>query len=97
MANIAGQSCTTFSVFFKNLGIVDFKEAWDYQESLLNLLKVKPKLSAITKDERFIQSFLEINEFYSTHDRAPEESTDIKERQLWMRLNHIKNDYEKCF
>jgi hypothetical protein len=62
----------------------------------LNLLKVKPKLSAITEDERFVQSFLEINEFYSTHDRAPEESTDIKERQLWMRLNHIKNDYEKC-
>lgn len=62
----------------------------------LNLLKVKPKLSAITKDERLVQSFLEINEFYSTHDRAPEESTDIKERQLWMRLNHIKNDYEKC-
>lgn len=62
----------------------------------LNLLKVKPKLSAITEDERFVQSFLEINEFYSTHHRAPEESTDIKERQLWMRLNHIKNDYEKC-
>ena len=23
------------SVFFKNLGIIDFKEAWDVQESLL--------------------------------------------------------------
>ena len=26
------------TVIFKNLGIVDFKKAWDYQESLLNLL-----------------------------------------------------------
>ena len=43
-----------------------------------------------------VQSFLEIKEFYSTHQRAPEETTDIKERQLWMRLTHIKDDYEKC-
>ena len=62
----------------------------------LGLLKVKPKVSAITPDERLIQSFIEIIEFYSTHQRPPEESTDIKERQLWKRLSHIKNDYEKC-
>ena len=62
----------------------------------LDLLKVKPKVSAITADERLIQSFIEIQEFYSIHQRPPEESTDIKERQLWMRLSHIKDDYEKC-
>ena len=62
----------------------------------LDLLKVKPKVSVITADERLIQSFIEIQEFYSTHQRPPEESTDIKERQLWMRLSHIKDDYEKC-
>ena len=62
----------------------------------LDLLKVKPKVSAITSDEMLVQSFVEIQEFYSTHKRPPEESTDIKERQLWMRLSHIKNDYEKC-
>ena len=62
----------------------------------LGLLKVKPKLSAITADERLIQSFIEIQEFYSTNQRPPEESTDIKERKLWMRLSHIKNDYENC-
>ena len=62
----------------------------------LDLLKVKPKVSAITADEMLVQSFVEIQEFYSTHKRPPEESTDIKERQLWMRLSHIKNDYEKC-
>ena len=62
----------------------------------LDLLKDKSKVSAITADERLVQSFLEIQEFYSTHKRPPEESTDIKERQLWMRLSHIKDDYEKC-
>lgn len=62
----------------------------------LDLLKVKPKVIAISADERLIQSFSEIKEFYSTHHRAPEESTDIKERQLWVRLSHIKDDYEKC-
>ena len=62
----------------------------------LGLLKVKPKVAAITADERLIQSFKEIQEFYSTHQRSPEESTDINERKLWMRLSHIKEDYEKC-
>ena len=76
----------------------DFKK--ELEDILINdpldLLKTKPKVSAITADERLVQSFLEIQEFYSTHKRPPEESTDIKERQLWMRLSHIKNDYEKC-
>lgn len=62
----------------------------------LGLLKVKPKVSAITPDEMLLQSFKDIIEFYSTHQRPPEESTDIKERKLWKRLSHIKNDYEKC-
>ena len=62
----------------------------------LGLLKVKPKVAAITADERLIQSFKEIQEFHSIHQKPPEESTDIRERQLWMRLSHIKDDYEKC-
>ena len=62
----------------------------------LNLLKVKPKITSITSDERLIQSFLEIQEFYSTNNRLPKESTNIKEKQLWMRLRHIKNDHKKC-
>ena len=32
------------TVFFKYLGLVDFKETWDYQESLLNsIVEVKRK------------------------------------------------------
>ena len=76
----------------------DFKKELEdiLNDDPLDLLKVKPKVSAITADEMLIQSFLEITEFHSTHQRPPEESTDINERKLWMRLNHIKDDYEKC-
>ena len=76
----------------------DFKKELEdiLNDDPLDLLKVKPKVAAITDDEMLIQSFLEITEFHSTHQRPPEESTDINERKLWMRLNHIKDDYEKC-
>jgi len=78
--------------------LIDFEKGLEdiLNNDPLDLLKVKPNVSAITADERLVQSFLEIKEFYSTHQRSPEESTDIKERQLWMRLSHIKDDYEKC-
>ena len=78
--------------------MIDFEKGLEdiLNNDPLGLLKVKPKVSAITADERLVESFKEIKEFYSTHQRPPEESTDIKERQLWMRLSHIKDDYEKC-
>ena len=76
----------------------DFKKELEdiLNDDPLDLLKVKPKVAVITADEMLIQSFLEITEFHSTHQRPPKESTDINERKLWMRLNHIKDDYEKC-
>jgi hypothetical protein len=61
----------------------------------LGLLHVKPKVASITPDDRLIQSFQEINQFYLTHQREPEESNDINERKLFSRLGHIKEDYEK--
>ena len=78
--------------------MIDFEKGLEdiLNNDPLGLLKVKPKVSAITADERLIQSFKEIQEFYSTHQRPPEESTDIRERQLSMRLSHIKDNYEKC-
>lgn len=78
--------------------MIDFKKGLEdiLNNDPLGLLKVKPKVSAITADERLIQSFQEIQDFYSSHQRPPAETTDIKERQLWMRLSHIKDDYEKC-
>jgi hypothetical protein len=61
----------------------------------LGLLHVKPKAASITPDDRLIQSFQEINQFYALHNREPSESDDINERKLFSRLRHIKNDYEK--
>lgn len=61
----------------------------------LGLLHVKPKAAAITPDDRLIQSFNEINQFYSQHQREPLETNDINERKLFSRLKHIRDDYEK--
>lgn len=61
----------------------------------LGLLHVKPKAASITPDDRLIQSFNEINQFYATHQREPEEGDDINERKLFSRLSHIRDDYEK--
>ncbi len=76
----------------------DFEKGLEdiFNNDPLDLLKVKPRVPAITTDDRLVESFKEIKQFYSTHQRPPAESTDIKERQLWMRLSHIKDDYEKC-
>ena len=38
------------SVFFKNLGIVDFKEAWDLQERLLNSIITNKRAKKKTKN-----------------------------------------------
>jgi len=61
----------------------------------LGLLQIKPKALTITPEDRLIQSFQEINEFYKHHNREPLETDDINERKLFSRLKHIKEDYEK--
>jgi len=61
----------------------------------LGLLQIKPKATTVTPDDRLIQSFQEINEFYKSHNREPSETDDINERKLFSRLKHIKEDYEK--
>ena len=38
------------SVFFKNLGIIDFKEAWDVQENLLKSIIKKKRAGLKTKN-----------------------------------------------
>ena len=61
------------------------------------LLKVKPKKSYTkTADERLITSFNEINDFIDKNGKEPEfSSTNISERQLFFRLNAIKDDSSK--
>jgi hypothetical protein len=62
----------------------------------LGLLNVKPKIEAISADQRLIESFQEINKFYELHKRVPAESNDITERKLFSRLSHLKKDFDKA-
>ena len=57
------------------------------------LFKPAPKKHVITKDERLVNSFEQINEFVRKNGRAPEEqSTDISEAMLGHMLNKMKTD-----
>jgi hypothetical protein len=59
------------------------------------LLNVKSTSSAKTEDQRLVQSFDEINEFYKKHDREPKQVNDINERGLYSRLQGIRTNPEK--
>lgn len=52
--------------------------------------------TAKTEDDRLVESFNEISEFYKENDRAPESNmSNMKEFQLHSRLNGFKNSPEK--
>ena len=59
------------------------------------LLNVKFTSSAKTEDQRLVQSFDEINEFYKNHNREPKQVSDINERGLYSRLQGIRTNIEK--
>ncbi len=59
------------------------------------LLNIKSTSSAKTEDQRLVQSFDEINEFYKKHDREPKQVNDINERGLYSRLQGIRTNPEK--
>ena len=63
----------------------------------LGLLEVKPKAGyAISEDERLIESFFEVNEFYREYEREPAKNMiNIHEAQLSMRLSGLRKDPEK--
>lgn len=61
----------------------------------LNLLEVKAKSSIISNDDRLLSSFGEINDFYEKNNREPEKSSDRIERQLYSRLQWIREDQSK--
>lgn len=63
----------------------------------LGLLNIKPKRSSITVDERLLQSFLQINDFYRQHGMEPESNpSNILEFQLFNRLKGLRASKEKC-
>ena len=61
----------------------------------LDLLKPKHTNPVITDDDRLRDSFLEINNFFEKEKREPEESADINERRLYVRLKEMKKDPDK--
>ncbi len=61
-----------------------------------DLFKPAPKKHAITKDERLVSSFEQINEFVCKNNRTPnEQANDISEAMLGHMLNVIKVDKKK--
>ncbi|KXK68467.1 GIY-YIG nuclease family protein [Pseudomonas putida] len=63
----------------------------------LGLLNIKPKRAAITVDERLLQSFQQINDFYRQHCKEPASNpADILEFQLFNRLKGLRSSKEKC-
>ena len=67
------------------------------QDDDLGLLNIKPKRAAITVDERLLQSFQQINDFYRQHNKEPESNpANILEFQLFNRLKGLRTSKEKC-
>lgn len=68
-----------------------------FNEDSLGILDVKSeKSNIITEDQRLVDSFKEINDFYRDNNREPIKSSDIIESKLFFRLSNIKNDLDKC-
>ena len=63
----------------------------------LGLLDVKPKQGyGISEDDRLVESFFEINEYYRQYNCEPTKSiTDIQQARLAMRLASLRNESGK--
>ena len=59
------------------------------------LLNVKATSSSKTEDQRLVQSFEELNQFYIQNNREPQQVNEINERGLYSRLQGIRNNSEK--
>lgn len=63
----------------------------------IGLLNIKPKRSSISVDERLLQSFQQINDFYRQNGKEPESNpSNILEFQLFNRLKGLRASKEKC-
>ena len=62
----------------------------------LGLLNIKPASNpARNADERLVASFQEINHFFETNNREPEQSKGVQEYQLYSRLKSIRENPTK--
>lgn len=63
-----------------------------FSDDSLGLLNVKPVAQAISEDERLINSFQEIIEFYEANNREPQKKNGFKERMLHSRLEALRTN-----
>lgn len=61
----------------------------------LGLLDIERKSVSATPDDRLLESFMEINEFFSTHNTEPKTGGDIHEHKLASRLKHVRENKEQ--
>ncbi|MFA6365176.1 MAG: GIY-YIG nuclease family protein [Candidatus Paceibacterota bacterium] len=61
----------------------------------LGLLDIEKKSVSATPDGRLLESFIEINEFFSTHNTEPKTRGDIYEYKLASRLKHVRENKEQ--
>jgi len=67
-----------------------------FENDEFNILNVKSKASVSTENDKLIDSFKEINNFYKEHNREPKENiTNIAEYKLYIRLKGIREEQEK--
>ena len=67
-----------------------------FEDDPLGLLNVKPANSPTrNEDERLIASFIEINDFYETNNKEPEQGGGIQEHQLYARLKSLRENTSK--
>jgi len=59
------------------------------------ILDVKVKNPILSNDDRLVESFEEINNFYEKEKREPEKSLDMYERKLYSRLKGIRENPAK--
>lgn len=59
------------------------------------LLESKPSAAPMTRDEKLVQSFQEINAFVEKHGKEPQDSSDVNELGLFLRLQGIRNNPQK--
>ncbi|TGN29182.1 GIY-YIG nuclease family protein [Empedobacter tilapiae] len=63
-----------------------------FSDDSLGLLNVKPAAQVISEDERLINSFQEIIEFYEVNNREPHKKNGFKERMLHSRLEGLRTN-----
>jgi len=61
---------------------------------LLSDLKVKNPV--VTSDDRLVNSFEEINNFYEKNNCEPQKTTDMNERKLFSRLEGLRSNPAKA-